>query len=276
MIDLTPLEVRQKKGDFRRALRGYDAELVNDFLDLVADRMEELVRENLSLRDAVGSVQDEIRAYRQKEKALSEALMSAQKLREDARENVEKETALMIREAKLQADAVRDQVARQMVHEEETLRRLRARRAQLVESFRRLLDREFTELDIIEETLELGEGPGSGVAVGPPAVAASAAAPAAHQEPAAEEASLEEPAAEVPAVEDLADGEPADVEPADQELADQELEGQFIDTDLWDDPPEPALEEDLRKGKPKSPAPGEPDEDDPMQEQDWLSSLIEE
>jgi DivIVA domain-containing protein len=40
MIDLTPLEVRQKKGDFRRAVRGYDPELVNDFLDLVADRRE--------------------------------------------------------------------------------------------------------------------------------------------------------------------------------------------------------------------------------------------
>ena len=54
MIDLTPLEVRKKKGDFRRGFRGYDAELVNDFLDLVADRMEELVRENMSLAERFG------------------------------------------------------------------------------------------------------------------------------------------------------------------------------------------------------------------------------
>ena len=57
MIDLTPLEVRLKKGDFRRGFRGYDQELVNDFLDLVADRMEELVKENMELRDSVESLE---------------------------------------------------------------------------------------------------------------------------------------------------------------------------------------------------------------------------
>ena len=40
MIDLTPLEVRKKKGDFRRGLRGYDPPQVDDFLDIVADRLE--------------------------------------------------------------------------------------------------------------------------------------------------------------------------------------------------------------------------------------------
>ncbi|MFH1765104.1 MAG: DivIVA domain-containing protein, partial [Gemmatimonadota bacterium] len=36
MIDLTPLDVRKKRGDFRRILRGYDPEEVDTFMDLVA------------------------------------------------------------------------------------------------------------------------------------------------------------------------------------------------------------------------------------------------
>ncbi len=32
MIDLTPLDVRKKRGDFRRGLRGYDPEEVDHFL----------------------------------------------------------------------------------------------------------------------------------------------------------------------------------------------------------------------------------------------------
>ena len=36
MIDLTPLDVRKKKGDFTRTLRGYDTPTVDQFLDLVA------------------------------------------------------------------------------------------------------------------------------------------------------------------------------------------------------------------------------------------------
>jgi cell division initiation protein len=156
MIDLTPLEVRQKKGDFRRALRGYDAELVDDFLDLVADRMEDLVRENLSLREAARSARDDLAAYRQKEQALSDALMAAQKLRDDTRQHAEKEGELLLREARQAAQAVREEAARQIVREEEALRQVRARRAQLVESFRRLLERELAQLSVIEETLELG------------------------------------------------------------------------------------------------------------------------
>lgn len=156
MIDLTPLEVRQKKGDFRRALRGYDPELVNDFLDLVADRLEDLVKENMALRESAAAAKDELTGYRHKEQALGDALMAAQKLRDETREQAEREGDLLLREARQAAQAVREEAARQVVREEEALRQVRARRAQLVESFRRLLEREMTQLSVIEESLELG------------------------------------------------------------------------------------------------------------------------
>lgn len=163
MIDLTPLEVRQKKGDFHRAFRGYDRELVNDFLDLVADRMEELVKENMALRDQAERTDRELTAFREKERDLSQALMAAQKLREDARSHAEKEGELIVREARLAGDAAREEARRKLVAEEDALRQVRARRAQLVESFRRLLERELAELAVIEETLELrGQAGGRG------------------------------------------------------------------------------------------------------------------
>lgn len=155
MIDLTPLEVRQKKGDFRSAFRGYDPELVNDFLDLVADRMEELVKRNMELGDRVEALDEELEIYRTKERALSDALMTAQKLREDARSHADKEGELMIREARLAAEAAHQEATRALAREEETLRQVRARRAQLVDSFRRMLERELNELTVIEDTLEL-------------------------------------------------------------------------------------------------------------------------
>ena len=159
MIDLTPLEVRQKKGDFRRGFRGYDVELVNDFLDLVADRMEELVKQNMALGDQVEELEEELREYREKERALSEALMASQKLREDARAHAEKEGELIIREARASAESARRDASKSLAQEEETLRQVRARRAQLVQSFRRLLERELSELAVIEETLELDREP---------------------------------------------------------------------------------------------------------------------
>ena len=49
MIDLTPLDVRNKRGDFKRLMRGYDPQEVDVFLEMTADRLEVLVRENLQL-----------------------------------------------------------------------------------------------------------------------------------------------------------------------------------------------------------------------------------
>jgi cell division initiation protein len=177
MIDLTPLEVRQKKGDFRRVMRGYDPELVDDFLDLAADRLEELVKENMTLRESVEAVQAEVVVYRQKEQALSDALMTAQQLREEARKQAEKEGELVLREARVAAQAAREEAARQIVREEETLRQVRARRGQMVESFRRLLERELSQLAVIEESLELGASRSAAArerAAGPPSTAGRA------------------------------------------------------------------------------------------------------
>ncbi len=155
MIDLTPLEVRQKKGDFRRAFRGYDIALVNDFLDLVADRMEELVKENMALQDRLEGIDEELDAYREKERALVDALMAAERIRDDARANAEKEASLLFKEAELEAERHRTAVAQALAYEEAAIRRVQARRAQLIREFRSFLERELGELQVIEDSLEL-------------------------------------------------------------------------------------------------------------------------
>jgi cell division initiation protein len=99
MIDLTPLEVRKKKGDFRRAMRGYDPALVDDFLDLVADRLDELVRQNLSLSERVATQEQQVTEYRDRERALTEALVTAQEMREEIRRQAAQEAELARRGA---------------------------------------------------------------------------------------------------------------------------------------------------------------------------------
>src|SRR5688500_13246844 len=100
MIDLTPLEVRKKKGDFRKSMRGYEAQAVDDFIGLVADRLEQLVRENQSLADRVRSAETQTADYRERERALTEALVTAQEVREEMRRQIEREVELKMREEK--------------------------------------------------------------------------------------------------------------------------------------------------------------------------------
>jgi DivIVA domain-containing protein len=186
MIDLTPLEVRKKKGDFRRIMRGYDPALVDDFLDLVADRMEQLVRENMALSERTGRQDQQVAEYRERERALTEALVTAQQMREEIRKQTAREAELAKRSAeqeasqlraavaqeakelravaqqeaaKLRAAAQRDasqirsQVMLEREREEEAFRRLRGRQEQFLTSYRAFLERELAELTNLAKVL---------------------------------------------------------------------------------------------------------------------------
>lgn len=156
MIDLTPLEVRKKKGDFRRVMRGYESQSVDDFLDLVADRMEQLVRENMALHERIAASDSHVSDYRERERALTEALVTAQEMREEMRRQMEREADLMRREAEAEADAIRGGAVGVREREEENIRRLRARQSQFVQGYRGFLERELAELAAIAETLDFG------------------------------------------------------------------------------------------------------------------------
>lgn len=158
MIDLTPLEVRKKKGDFARAFRGYQPALVDDFLDLVADRMEELVRETLALQEKVARLEEQLAGVQERERALANTLMAAQEMREELRRQAEREAELTRREAEAEATRIRFAAQQVREREEEVIRQLRARRAQLIQSYRAFLERELTELAAISGALELDEG----------------------------------------------------------------------------------------------------------------------
>lgn len=151
MIDLTPLDVRKKKGDFKRTVRGYDPELVDDFLDMVAERLEELVKQNVGLTERAEHLQEQVASYREREKALNEALVTAQQLRSEAQAQADKEMELIRREAKSQAERIIEdgqRSYRELVREIETLR---ARKLQFLRAFRTMLERYLGELNVEED-----------------------------------------------------------------------------------------------------------------------------
>jgi DivIVA domain-containing protein len=120
MIDdsfhLTPLDVRRY--EFQRAFRGYDVERVNRFREQAADEIERLLRANQELDTKAKNFHEQLRAFRERDKALNEALVSAQQLRAEIREQAEREAQLLMREARADGerlvDAARAEVRRIM------------------------------------------------------------------------------------------------------------------------------------------------------------------
>lgn len=105
MIDetfhLTPLDVRRY--EFGRSLRGYDPERVDQFREQVAEELDRLGRLNADLEAKSRGVHEQLKAFRDRDKAINEALVSAQQLRSDMKEQAEKESELILREARAEA-----------------------------------------------------------------------------------------------------------------------------------------------------------------------------
>lgn len=182
MIDLTPLDVRKKRGDFRKALRGYDPEDVDAFLDLVAERLEEIVKENLTLRERSERLNDQVSSQQGREKAVQDALVTAQQLRDeirgqaqreadevrsraereadDMRVSAEREARLVQREAESEARRLVQDAERRLEERQAALEELERNRLRFLKSFRQLLRR---ELDLVE--VEEGRAPLEEVAV---------------------------------------------------------------------------------------------------------------
>ncbi len=153
MMELTPLDVRKKKDDLRKTVRGYDTSQVDAFLDIVADRLEQVVQENRSLLDRLSGLGEQLEAYKEREHALNEALLTAQELREEARSQARRESALKLQEAEVRAKQLVEAAERTVQSSAGRMEELRSRRRHFLDSFRDTLQRYMEELDIEEKRL---------------------------------------------------------------------------------------------------------------------------
>lgn len=155
MIDLTPLDVRKKRGDFGKALRGYDAEEVDAFLELVSERMEELVKENLQLAERTDRLTEQVSVQEGREKAVQEALVTAQALREDVKQQALREAELTQREAQTSVDKIVAEAERMLDERKQSVRELERHRLRFLKSFRTLLEREMDTVEVEESRTPL-------------------------------------------------------------------------------------------------------------------------
>ena len=148
MIDLTPLDVRKKRGDFAKALRGYDVPEVDNFLELVAERMEVLVKENLRLQERSDRLGEQVEAQEGRENAVQEALVTAQQLREDVKSQAEREAEFLMREARGRIDEMVTAAGNTLIERRALLEDLERQRERFLKAFRTLLDREMDAVEV--------------------------------------------------------------------------------------------------------------------------------
>lgn len=152
---ITPLDIQQKQ--FPMKFRGFDMEEVYAFLEVLREEMEELLRENASLKEAAQRAGNQIKEYKDLESTLRETLMSTQQMVEEYKSNARKEAELIVKEAELKADVLMKEAQEKVIKIHEDIVDLKGIRRHFKEELKRLIENHLKMLDFDRER----EGEGS-------------------------------------------------------------------------------------------------------------------
>lgn len=99
---LTPNEIVHKEFDTK--FRGYDADQVNDFLDVVVAEFETLILENTRLKSELGVAVEKNEYFAQIQESLNSSIVVAQEAADRLKQNARKEAELILIEAEREAN----------------------------------------------------------------------------------------------------------------------------------------------------------------------------
>ncbi|KAF0143414.1 MAG: DivIVA domain-containing protein [Nitrospirae bacterium] len=146
---ITPLDIQQKQ--FPMKFRGFDVEEVYAFLEVVREEMEELLRENASLKETAQRAENQIKEYKDVESTLRETLMTAQQMVEDYKTNARKEAELLVKEAELKSDSLMKDAQEKVIKIHEDIVDLKGIRRHFKEELKRLIESHMKMLEFDKE-----------------------------------------------------------------------------------------------------------------------------
>jgi|SRR5208283_398882 len=146
---ITPLDIQQKQ--FPVKFRGFEVDEVYSFLELVREELEELLRENASLKEQLSRADEQLKEHRSLETTLRETLMTAQQMVEDYKTNARKEAELLIKEADQKADNIIKEAQERVVKIHEDIVDLKGIRRHFKEEIKRLIESHLKMLEFDKE-----------------------------------------------------------------------------------------------------------------------------
>ena len=153
---ITPLDIQQKQFPYK--FRGFDDEEVYAFLELIREEMEDLLRENASLKENAIRLENQIKEHKDMETTLRETLVTAQQMVEEYKLNARKEAEFLVKEAELRADAIVKDAQEKVIKIHEDIVDLKGIRRHFKEELKRLIEGHLKMIEYDKEREEEGQG----------------------------------------------------------------------------------------------------------------------
>lgn len=103
-MNYTPNDLDNLK--FRKVVRGYSEDQVNEVLDSIIRDYEMYIKENIELKDRISVLNEGIQHYKNIEESLQNTLIVAQQTGEEIKKNAYEKAENIVKEAELRAQRV--------------------------------------------------------------------------------------------------------------------------------------------------------------------------
>lgn len=105
-MKITAMDITNK--EFKKGIRGYSVEEVDDFLDNVAEDYETIYKENSAIKEKMINLTDKIDHYAKMETTIQNTLLLAQNTAEQSKQTAQKEAEMIIKSANDAAQRILD------------------------------------------------------------------------------------------------------------------------------------------------------------------------
>ncbi len=101
MAKISPLDIKRQK--FKKSIRGYDPEEVDVFLEIVAERLEELTAKNDEMKGKIIHLETKLEEYQKNERNINDILSRTREMQEEAARNLKKQETIILKDAEYKA-----------------------------------------------------------------------------------------------------------------------------------------------------------------------------
>ncbi len=150
-MKLTPMDVKNK--EFRKGLRGYSIDEVDDFIEEVVDSYEELYKENSRLKESLSRANEKIEHYEKIEVTIQNTLVLAQNAADQAKQSSEKQAELIIGHANESAQRILDKAHSDVVAVNDEYERVKGEFIKFRAKFRGFMNTQLQTFDELEKDL---------------------------------------------------------------------------------------------------------------------------
>ena len=145
---ITSMDINNK--EFKKGLRGYNAEEVDEFLDKVAEEYEIIYKENSTLREKTSFLEEKLEHHSKIESTIQNTLVLAQNAAEQAKFSAQKESELIIKNANESSQRMLDKAHDDVLKINDEYEKIKQEFAKFRTKFRNFMNSQLDMFDGLE------------------------------------------------------------------------------------------------------------------------------